>query len=258
MSRIYQNSKIWLTIDIEEITDTNFNILWKKQPKIDYEKLLESWIDFCDKLGVKSTCFVLGSFAKKYPKIIRKLHERGHEIASHGLTHKLVYEMQIEEWKEELIESKKILEEIIGDKVYGYRSPSWSLPFEKYYYEILKEVGFTYSSSYFPFKTYMYGNSIDKKSPFKVGEILEIPLAKQWIPFSGGFYLRVLPLFLQKYLSKKLQDSDKKTVIYLHPYELIDKNLISFFKEYAKINKDFVLAFWESVKVVKKIKDIIS
>ncbi len=256
MSKIYKESKTWLTIDIEEIEDTNFTILWRKKPEIDYVRLLESWMRFCDNLNMKSTCFVLGSFAEKNPKIIKELHLRGHEIASHGLTHKLVYQMGIEEWRQELRESKRILEKIIGEKVYGYRSPSWSLPFERKYYVILKELGFAYSSSYFPFKTYMYGNTVDKKAPFTVEDVLEIPLAKQYIPFSGGFYLRALPLFLQKYLVKKLQKSGHKGVVYIHPYELIGANLIQFFRQCADMNKDYILAFFENGDTLNKLKEI--
>ncbi len=255
--------KIWLTIDVEEITDTNFNIKWKQNPEVDYEVLINNWIELCEKLNYKSTCFVLGNFAKKYPNLVKKLSQNGHEIASHGLTHSLVYNLEFSKWEDELITSKNILEDLISKKIEGYRSPSWSLPFEKRYYEVLAKNGFTYSSSYFPMKTYMYGNSIDKKESFNIfteyGIIKEIPIVKYKIPFSGGFYLRVLPLCIEKYLFKKIIANNIKPIIYIHPYELIkEKSLMSYFLEYCKVNLDFILAFYSSTKPINKIERILN
>eukprot|EP01003_Olkasia_polycarbonata_P004092 NODE_304_length_1031_cov_87.341141_g261_i0.p1 GENE.NODE_304_length_1031_cov_87.341141_g261_i0~~NODE_304_length_1031_cov_87.341141_g261_i0.p1 ORF type:complete len:121 (-),score=5.30 NODE_304_length_1031_cov_87.341141_g261_i0:469-831(-) len=116
MSDIYDSSKVWLTIDVEEIIDTNFNINWKIEPKLDYSILIDNWIEFTTNLNMKSTCFVLGSFAMKYPHLITRLSNAGHEIASHGNNHDLVYEMNLEEWEKSIIESKKILENITGKK----------------------------------------------------------------------------------------------------------------------------------------------
>ena len=259
MSEIYKNSKVWLTIDVEEITDTNFNINWKSKVNLNYELLIDNWIELCNKLNYKSTCFVLGSFAKKYPNLIKKLHNNGHEISSHGVNHNLVYNMKFSDWKESIIESKKILEDIISYEVIGYRSASWSLPFEKKYYETLINEGYSYSSSYFPLKTYMYGNSINKKEPFKIytksGVITEMPIPKYKIPFSGGFYLRVLPIFIEKYLFKKAINNRIKPIIYIHPYELIkDRSLISYFLKHSKVNLDFILAFYSISKPICKIE----
>ena len=258
MSLIYNQSKIWLTIDIEEITDTNFNILWNKDIKIDYEAIIDNWISLCDRLNMKSTCFILGSFATKYPNLVKKLYDNKHEIASHGNNHKLVYDISLKQWQRSLEESKDILENIINDTVSGYRSASWSLPFKKKYYQILAKSGYAYSSSYFPMKTYMYGNSINKKQPFKIctdsGDIMEYPLVKNIIPFSGGFYLRVLPMFILK----KLFKNTNKPIIYTHPYELMDRNLIKYFIKYANFNLDFLLAFYSTSRPIKKIEKIIN
>ncbi len=261
MNDIYESSKIWLTIDVEEITDTNFNIKWNTIPSLDYEKLIDNWINLNDTLNTKSTCFVLGSFAQKYPDLIKKLSNSGHEIASHGNNHNLVYKMTLSDWEESLIDSKKILEDLIGKEVTGYRSASWSLPFEKKYYESLARNGYKYSSSYFPMKTYMYGNKIDKKSPFNVdteyGRIIEYPLLKNLLPYSGGFYLRVLPLLIEKYLFKNSIKNNFKPIIYIHPYELLNKNLMNYFKTYANINLDFILAFYSTTLPLEKIKSIL-
>jgi hypothetical protein len=244
-----------LTIDVEEITDTNFNILWKQKPILNYEKLIDNFIELSQNHQAKA--FILGTFAKKYPELVKKLHLNGVEIASHGYEHNLVYEIEFQKWSEDIRLSKKILEDLIGCEVKGYRSPSWSLPFKKEYYEELIKQHFTYSSSYFPLKTYMYGNSIDKKSPFvittKYGKITEYPISRDFIPFSGGFYLRVLPIWMLKIFFKKIENS----ILYIHPYELMDKNLINYFFKYANFNLDFLLAFYSLGLPKNKIKEII-
>jgi len=246
---------MWITMDIEEVTDMNFDVLWTKNPQIDYEKYIDFFIEITK--GKKVTTFVLGSFAKKYPHIIKKI-SKNVEIASHGFYHKLIYKESFDEWKKEINDSKKLLEDLIGKKVVGYRSPSWSLPFEKKYYQALFDSGYLYSSSYFPMKNYMYGNSINKVVPFKVyvdgGFIEERPIAKKIIPFSGGFYFRVLPLWLLKILFK----NTKNPILYIHPYELIDKNLIKFFWKSADKNLDYFLAFIHNGNTQNKLKEIVN
>jgi len=246
---------IWVTIDVEEVVDMNFDVKWKKEPKIEYEKYIDNFINL--KKGYKTTAFVLGSFAKKYPHIVRKLFDNDIEIACHGLHHNLVYKDSFETWSKDLEEAKLLIEDIISDEVVGYRSPSWSMPFEKRYYGELARLGFRYSSSYFPMKNYMYGNSIDRKKPFYVytehGKIQERPVPKYIVPFSGGFYLRVLPLWVLNILFKKAENS----VLYIHPYELMDKNLLRFFKKYADKNLDYFLAFYSTGYGVNKLKSIL-
>lgn len=254
----YKEFPLWLTIDIEELFDSNFNLVPKKSFILDYDSLLDNWLVLCEEMNFKSTAFILGSFADKYPHIVKKLSDNGHEIASHGQTHDLVYSLKLEEWKKSINDSKKTLEDIIGKEVNGYRSASWSLPFEQQYYETLVDSGYTYSSSYFPLKTYLYGNSIDKKWPFEIhtssGVITEIPIPKLGIPYSGGFYLRMLPSFLQKILMKRMFSLGVKPVIYIHPYELVNPDFITkYFLQYFKKNIDFFLAFGA---ISRPIKDI--
>ncbi len=243
----YLDSPLWLTIDVEKIEDANFGITPKKSLDIDYDAIIQRWIALCAKYHIKSTAFVLGSFAQEFPHTIRKLHEAGHEIACHGLRHELVYKIDFPTWKEETKRAKEILENIIQAPVVGYRSPSWTLPFEKRYYEALVKIGFRYSSSYFPFKTYMYGNSIDKKHPFVIttptGEITEIPIPKYIIPFSGGFYMRVLPFFVIRMLFERLTNQGVKPIIYTHPYELLP-NLFTRFAHEVKWDMAYFLTFF--------------
>jgi peptidoglycan/xylan/chitin deacetylase (PgdA/CDA1 family) len=185
------------------------------------------------------------------------LAQAGHEIASHGLRHELVYKLPFDVWKEETHTSKKILEDTIGQEVKGYRSPSWTLPFEKRYYEALVELGFAYSSSYFPIKTYLYGNEIDKKHPFSIytesGTITEIPIPKNIVPFSGGFYLRMLPAPVAALLMKNLMKKNIKPIIYTHPYELQEGLFLSFFNDVV-FDKSYILTFANTGNTKKRIE----
>lgn len=246
---------MWLTIDVEEVTDMNFSVQWREEPPLEYERYIDTFIALAK--NCNATAFVLGSFAKKYPHIVQKLSKNGIEIACHGLHHNLLYTEKFDTWGKDLMQAKKILEEITCKPVLGYRSPSWSMPFEKKYYEFLAKAGFKYSSSYFPMKNYMYGNSINKKTPFniytKYGQVQERPIPKNIIPFSGGFYLRVLPLWLLKLLFKNTKDA----ILYVHPYELMETNLLHYFKKYASYNVDYFLAFYASSYAKDKIKAIL-
>ena len=256
----YKSSPIWLTIDVEEVEDANFGITPKKKLDIDYPSIMEKWMRLCDRHHIKSTAFVLGSFAQKYPDTIKKLHDAGHEIACHGLRHELVYDLDYEVWYEETARAKAILEDITGSEVKGYRSPSWTLPFQKRYYEALADMGFAYSSSYFPFRTYMYGNAIDKKRPFIIftdkGQITEIPVPKYIIPFSGGFYMRVLPFFVVKFLLKRLMAQGHKPIIYTHPYELLP-DLFGRFLDRVRLDKAYILTFANIADSYKRFDTIL-
>ncbi len=261
MSHIYEKYPLWLTMDVEQLQDANFGVSMHSSPKIDYEDIIDRWIEKCEQWQIKSTCFVLGSFAKKFPKSIEKLSLNGHEVASHGLKHNLVYEDTFDSFKNSISESKKILENTTQKQINGYRSASWSLPFEKKYYEALVQEGYSYSSSYFPFKTYMYGNSIDRKEPFEIttdsGTIREIPLLKSLLPFSGGFYLRVLPLVLHKILMKSLLNKAHKPIIYTHPYEMQGRYMPLSMREDIKINIAYILAFAETSVTQNKLEKLL-
>jgi len=244
LPKSYEESKIWSTIDIEQIEDANFGITLKNRLNVNYEQLVYDWLAMTKGKGC---AFVLGSFAKKYPHIIKAISDSGIEIASHSLTHTLVYDLSFEQWSQEIEYSKKILEDLIGKEVKGYRSPSWSLPFERKYYEMLSIKGYQFSSSYFPFKTYMYGNEIDRKKPFEIytknGIITEIPIPKKIIPFSGGFYVRVLPYSIVYILTQQLFKHGVRPVIYIHPYELIDINLMKYFSNDVKKDMAYFMSF---------------
>ncbi len=260
LPKSYTEHPLWLTIDVEVLEDANFGITPKHPLSIDYEAIIEEWIELCDRHNTKSCAFILGSFAKKYPNAVRKLHEAGHDIASHGLRHELVYKLPFDVWKRELAQAKAILEDLTGSPVLGYRSPSWTLPFEKRYYEALAELGFSFSSSYFPFKTYMYGNRIDKKHPFTIhtpsGSVTEIPVPKMFLPFSGGFYMRLLPTPVLRFSLHRLMRKQVKPIIYTHPYELQDGLFFRFLKD-VRFDLAYILTFANTGSTKKRIQTVL-
>jgi polysaccharide deacetylase family protein (PEP-CTERM system associated) len=119
--------------------------------------------------GVKATFFCLGWNAARYPQLIKEIHRQGHEIASHGYDHRLVYDMRPEQFREDIRKSKQILEDIIGEKVAGYRAPSYSITGRSLWaFQILAEEGFRYDSSIFPIHHDRYGIPDAPRFPFAV------------------------------------------------------------------------------------------
>ena len=130
--------------------------------------------------NTKATFFVLGWIARKCPELVKEIHQQGHEIASHGFGHELVYKQTVEEFEKDIRGSKELLESIINQEVLGYRAPSFSITKDSLWaIDILKKAGFRYDSSIFPVSFHdRYGfegmNNIPKR--FENG-LLEIPIS---------------------------------------------------------------------------------
>jgi polysaccharide deacetylase family protein (PEP-CTERM system associated) len=177
---------------------------------------------FLDKIGTKATLFFQGELAYHYPEIVKEGWKSGHEIASHGYNHIPLWEMTPEEFKNDLALSLKVLEDIVGQKVKGYRAPRFSLtPTTQWAWEIMADIGIEYSSSVSPLRF----PSIE--SPVRVanGKLLELPiscitiLGKKW-NVSGGRMLRFLPIRVIASFFGELNEKCKPFVLYLHTYEL--------------------------------------
>jgi polysaccharide deacetylase family protein (PEP-CTERM system associated) len=225
----------FLTLDVEEWFDAEIprrKLTSNPDENTRIEEQIDLFLDICNYLNIKSTCFVIGKLAEKKPHIVKKLHESGHEVASHSYAHKLVYSMSPGEFKEDLHKSVSILEDLTGEKVKGYRAPSWSVNSQiaEWFYPKLEEENILYSSSVYPAKTFLYGmpeaiNSIHKAGNTNIIEIpqplLNLGLMKTGI--SGGTYLRMAPAwFVRKFIRSK-NIKGNSVFIYLHPWELIYK-----------------------------------
>lgn len=178
---------------------------------------------------VKITCFVLGQVAEEHPDVVKRLHAAGHEIASHGCDHRLVYTMTPEEFKEDVKRSCGLLGDITGERVRGFRAPSWSV-IEKvrpWYYDTLEAQGLSYSSSVYPGRTFLYGIEGASEKPHypeirgRVSPVLEIPCpVVRLLGKAMGFYIRLFPAwFMARYMTKE-NARGKSVFIYIHPREI--------------------------------------
>lgn len=225
-----------ITIDLEDWYHCNLgdnNVLNKKESTV--EKNTNELLRLLKKYNAKATFFTLGTIGEEHPALIKKIDKEGHEIASHGYGHELVYKLSQEEFKKDITKAKKILEDIIDKDVIGYRAPSWSITKDNLWaLEELESAGFKYSSSIFPIKTFLYGIPDAPKSPNhptvdnKKLNIYEFPpgVANFFVKklgFSGGAFFRMLPFFVIKNIIKRRNKKGIPVICYLHPWE-IDEN----------------------------------
>ena len=186
-----------------------------------------------DLYEVKGTFFIVGWLAERKPDLVKMISRKGHEISSHGYSHTMVTKMTPQEFREDIRRAKEILEDITGEKVIGYRAPTFSIVYKTAWaYEILLEEGYRYSSSVFPIKHDRYGwvdFGVGEKIVASSGEIdlWEFPMSV-WdlgpirIPLGGGGYLRAYPLGLTRYLAGRVIDKGRPLILYVHPWELDD------------------------------------
>ncbi len=115
----------------------------------------------------RATFFILGWIAERYPRLVKEIHTRGHEIASHGYSHKAIYHQTQEEFREDIRKSKQILEDLTGEAVIGYRAPTYSITDKTLWaLQILREEGYKYDSSIFPIRHDYYGMPQCPRFPF--------------------------------------------------------------------------------------------
>lgn len=189
-------------------------------------------LDLFDESGISATFFVLGWVARRSPQLVREIHRRGHEIASHGMSHKLVYNQTPQEFSDETYESKALLEELIGAPVLGYRASTYSITKRSLWaLDILHEAGFVYDSSIFPIRHDVYGIADAPQVPARLttpkgASIVEFPMSTApmfgaRLPVSGGGYFRLLPYWLTRAGLRKLNlQLDRPFIFYLHPWEV--------------------------------------
>jgi polysaccharide deacetylase family protein (PEP-CTERM system associated) len=210
-------------------------------------------LDLLDEYHVKATFFVLGWVAEQNPTLIQTISERGHEVGSHGYAHRLIYTQTQEQFREETRRSKKIVEDIIGQSIIGYRAASYSITAESLWaLDILAEEGFQYDSSIFPIRHDRYGIPGHKRFFHVLNgnghlPIAEVPLSTLRVagfnvPVAGGGYFRLLPYAMTHlallYLNRQ---EGQPAVVYFHPWEIdldqprIQAAWISRFRHYTNL-----------------------
>lgn len=175
-----------------------------------------------------ATFFVLGWIAERCPALVKEIAEGGHEIASHGYGHELIYKLTPDAFHADILHSKEILESITGRQVTGYRAPSFSItPESEWALDILKGLGFVYDSSIFPTSFHnRYGFNGASRFPFRFANgLVEMPLSTLRlcganIPIAGGGYFRLFPYFCFRQLCRRLNNQERAIIFYLHPWEL--------------------------------------
>ncbi len=187
-------------------------------------------LDLLEEYNGKGTFFILGYIAKRHPGMIKKIYERGHEIASHGFNHELIYNQNYEVFKTDVKETKNLLEDITGENIIGYRAPAFSIT--DWALDVLKECGYVYDSSFFPFGVHdRYGKLrmpfLHLKNGFGKFEngLLEVSLPTLKITgvtmaWAGGGYFRLMPYALFKRGIKKILKANNSFTFYIHPWEI--------------------------------------
>lgn len=209
---------------------------WPSRVERNTDLLLETF----HRQNQRGTFFILGHVAKRHPDLVKRIADAGHEIASHGTNHDRLHRLDAESFREDLLESKHLLEDQTGQPVIGYRAPTFSVvPQTAWAIDVLAEAGFQYDASVFPVKHQWYGVPTAPDRPFFIqgpsgNKLLEIPpltwspggvlkpMAKSRggkLPVAGGGYFRLLPLWFMKRGLKQAAEQNRPSILYFHPWE---------------------------------------
>lgn len=248
-----------LTIDVEdyfqvaalaEAVDRND---W---PSMEYrvEANTDRLLALFDERNTRATFFTLGWVAERSPALIRRIRDAGHEIASHGYSHQLVYTQAPQVFREETRKSKTILEDITGQEVTGYRAASYSITSRsRWALDILCEEGFTWDSSIFPVHHDRYGMPGTPHEPYLLrtpngANLTEFPLStcpigQYRLPIAGGGYFRLFPYSVSRWGLGKINRDGQPFIFYLHPWEIdmgqprLKVRAFSRFRHYNNLDK---------------------
>jgi len=188
-------------------------------------------LDILASHGTRATFFVLGWVARKHPEIVRELAAAGHEIASHGMSHRLIYTQSPGEFRRETRDAKSLLEDQCQKPVIGYRAATYSIVRKSLWaLDILCEEGFQYDSSIFPMRHDRYGIHDAEPRPHVLvapggGRLIEFPISVlrygvATIPVAGGGYFRLFPYWLTRWGLNQLNRRQQEFVFYVHPWEV--------------------------------------
>src|SRR5688572_8791451 len=225
-----------MTVDVEDYY--HVSVFEGSVPRNQWESLesrvvrnTERLLDLFDEHAVRGTFFVLGLVAERYPSLVRSIATRGHELASHGYAHRLVYEQTPDAFRDDVRRSKAILEEQSGRRINGYRAPSFSVTERSLWaLDVLLEEGFRYDASIFPIRHDRYGIPDAPRWPHAIaragGSLFEVPgstvrLGGTNLPVAGGGYFRILPYAWTRWGMRRVnQVEGQPAVFYLHPWEI--------------------------------------
>jgi polysaccharide deacetylase family protein (PEP-CTERM system associated) len=224
-----------LTIDVEDYYHVSgFEGCVSRSQWDDFEPRVggntERLLDLLDAAGVRATFFVLGWVAERQPRLVRAIRDGGHEVASHGYEHRLVYQQTPFEFRADVRRARTILEDILGEPVTAYRAPSFSITRRSLWaLDVLVDEGFVFDSSIYPTRHDRYGIPGAPREPYRIdrtdGGLWEFP-PPMWrclgypLPAGGGGYFRLYPYALTRYALRAINASGRPFAAYLHPWEI--------------------------------------
>ncbi len=243
----------FFTVDVEE----HFHVSafegivsradWDRFPSR-VERNTDVLLDLLARAGAAGTFFTVGWVAQRYPQLVRRIAQAGHEIACHSFWHRRVSTQTPAEFREDVRASKRALEDAAGQAVHGFRAPSFSIvPGTEWAFDVLLEEGYRYDSSLFPIRRPGYGFPSAPLEPHPIrrqaGTLLEIPLATTTVagvrlPAAGGGYLRQLPFGLVRRAFREHTALNRPAMFYIHPWEVdpeqprLDVSLITRIRHY--------------------------
>ena len=222
-----------LTIDVEDYFQVSAFAPYIK--RVDWEarecrieRNVQRILDMLAQQQVKATFFTLGWIAERYPQLVRDIVAQGHELASHGYGHERASDLDREAFSADIDRSKKLLEDLAGTPVLGYRAPSFSIGLGNLWaFDALLRSGYRYSSSIYPIAHDHYGMPDAPRFAHKtVCGLLEIPITtlrmfNKNLPSSGGGYFRLLPYAMSRWMLRRVNAQDgESTIFYFHPWEI--------------------------------------
>jgi polysaccharide deacetylase family protein (PEP-CTERM system associated) len=199
---------------------------WESLPRR-VEANTEVFLQMFAEVGVKATFFTLGWVADRHPELVRRIVAEGHELASHGYWHQQAHTQTPDVFREDVAHAKRVLEDVGGVAVRGYRAPTFSINKRNpWAFEVLADEGYTYSSSIFPIKHDLYGMPEAPRFAHRVGRLMEIPMTTvqmggRNLPCSGGGYFRLFPYALFRAGLRRFNGQGGESgVFYTHPWEI--------------------------------------
>ena len=176
----------------------------------------------------QGTFFTLGWIAERFPQVVRRIAAAGHEVASHGYSHERASAMSREEFRDDIVRAKQLLEDLAGQEVTGYRAPSFSIGTGNLWaHDVIAEAGYRYSSSVYPVKHDHYGIPDAPRFPWRLENgLMEVPVTtvrrfgRNW-PAGGGGFFRLLPYAVSRWQIREVNRADQRPAIfYFHPWEV--------------------------------------
>jgi len=222
-----------LTIDVEDYFQVSAFAPYIRRDEWDarecrVERNVDRILAMLASRDTKATFFTLGWVAERYPQLVKRIVEGGHELASHGYGHERASDREPAAFSQDITRAKHLLEDIGGTAVKGYRAPSFSIGTKNLWaFEHLARAGYTYSSSIYPIKHDHYGMPDSPRFAYRVASgLLEVPVTtlrmmSRNLPSSGGGYFRLLPYGISRWMIRRINAVDRESAIfYFHPWEI--------------------------------------